>query len=115
MRRTTVALGAAVAGMVLAGALGVSAQTISSLSIFKNAGNSPDNFQDDLVTSFQRTTTVQIVSSSFTGFQTRYAEAVGVDVGLTGEPAKAVPLCVQKAPEGGAVDLAAHGAVAVVD
>ncbi len=85
MPRMTVTL-CAVALIAVVGARGVSAQTVGSISVVKNAGNSPDSFQDGTVTSFQRTSTAGTIAGSvgFTGFRARYASVVGVDVGLTG-------------------------------
>src|SRR5262245_28187498 len=123
MRKTTVTLCVSVIGLVLAGAMSASAQTISGLSIVKNAGNSPDEFQDGTVTSFQRTTTVAVVSSTITGFQTRYAEGVGADVGATGsddvesQTSDYQVTFTVTAPQSYAVDVttSANGAFTLVD
>src|SRR5215469_10805322 len=56
-------------------------QTIGSVSAVKNAGNSPDEFQDGLTVSFQRTSTVGVIQNTGTVVRVRYAEAVGADVG----------------------------------
>src|SRR5262245_888115 len=121
MRKTSVTL--CVSVIALAGAITASAQTISGLSIVKNAGNSPDDFQDGTVTSFQRTSTVAVVSSNITGFQTRYAEVVGADVGATGsdfqenESSDYQVTFTVTAPQSYAVDVttSANGAFTAVD
>src|SRR5262245_44998473 len=57
------------------------AQTISGLSVTKNAGNSANEFTDGLFESFERTTAITTTSTS-TSFSSRYEEAVGVDEGV---------------------------------
>src|SRR5258706_10611487 len=60
------------------------AQTLTSVSAVKNAGNSGDEFSDGLLESYQRQTTVVVVSSSTTFFRVRYQEIVAADVGVGG-------------------------------
>jgi hypothetical protein len=73
----------AVVMIVLAGAGRVAAQTISGLTINKNAGNSADNFQDGLTLGFQRTSVAAIQSSSATTFTTRYSSSTASMPGLS--------------------------------
>jgi hypothetical protein len=54
---------------------------ITAVNAVKNAGNSPDNFQDGLTLSYQRTSSVGVLSNNGVVAQVRYAEAVGVDAG----------------------------------
>src|SRR5262249_32042314 len=68
---------------LLAAAVPAAAQSLSSVSPVKNAGNTPDDFSDGLVTSYQNGTTVALVSSSTTIFRVRYQEIVASDVGVT--------------------------------
>src|SRR5262249_18442195 len=65
--------------LLIAGA--AHAQSLSSVSAVMNAGNSPDQFQDGLVVSFQRTTTVSVIQNTGALVRVRYAEVVGDDVG----------------------------------
>jgi hypothetical protein len=57
------------------------AQSITGLTATKNAGNSPDFFQNDLTVGRQRTTTVGILTNTGQVARVRYQEVVGVDVG----------------------------------
>jgi cysteine-rich repeat protein len=67
--------------VALAGADLARAQSVSSLSITKNAGNSADVLQTTS-DSFEVKTTVAISSSTATSFTTRYAEILGADSDL---------------------------------
>src|SRR6185369_12008812 len=53
-----------------------------SVTPVKNAGNSGDDFSDGLITSYQRKTTVVVVSSNTTLFRVRYQEVIEADVGF---------------------------------
>jgi hypothetical protein len=74
-------IGRGLAAFVLLAATTAGAQSLTSLTAVKNAGNSPDNFQDGLTVSFQRTTTVTVLSNTGTLARVRYAEVVGDDAG----------------------------------
>ncbi len=81
-RRRTIGTGiAALASLVLLSAGPARAQSITGLAAVKNAGNNPDNFQDGLTVSYQRTSTVGVLSNNGVVARVRYQEAVGVDVG----------------------------------
>src|SRR5882724_4787395 len=77
-------LGLGLMAVVVAAATPAGAQSLTSVSAVKNAGNTADDFSDGLVTSYQNKTTVTVVSSSTTVFRVRYAEIVAADVGVTG-------------------------------
>jgi hypothetical protein len=74
-------IGAGLAALVLLTAATAGAQSITGLSAVKNAGNNPDNFQDGLTLSFQRSSTVGVLSNNGIVARVRYAEVVGVDAG----------------------------------
>src|SRR4030095_16676057 len=74
-------IGIGLAALVLLAAAPVGAQSISGVSAVKNAGNNPDNFQDGLTLSFQRTSTVAVTANTGLVARVRYAEVVGVDAG----------------------------------
>jgi hypothetical protein len=81
---SVVALGGGM--LVVAGPPSATAQTISGLvnPPVKNAGNSPDEFQDGTFESYQRTSITSIITSSATSFRARYREVIGVDEGFGG-------------------------------
>lgn len=70
------------------------AQSITNLSVVKNAGNSADDVTatlfDLLADRYERTTTVGVLSSNATSFTTRYAEIVGADVDLLSVGARTI-------------------------
>ncbi len=75
-------LAALTAALLLAATAPAAAQSFSGAAVVKNAGNSPDNFQDGLTSSFQRTTTVGFLTNTATVIRVRYAEVVGTDTGI---------------------------------
>src|SRR5262245_19238239 len=74
-------IGAGLAALVLLTAATAGAQSIGVVTAIRNAGNNPDNFQDGLTLSFQRTSTVSVLSNNGIVARVRYAEVVGVDAG----------------------------------
>ncbi len=82
LHRPIVGTLAALATLLLLGGSAAHAQSITGVSAVKNAGNSADNFQDELIVSFQRTTTLAVTTNNGTVIRTRYAEVVGADVGI---------------------------------
>src|SRR5436190_6787888 len=82
-RRAAIGIGLAL-GLVAAAASTANAQSLSVPSAAKNAGNTGDDFSDGLITSYQRKTTVLVVSSSTSVFRVRYQEIVEADVGVGG-------------------------------
>lgn len=59
----------------------VAAQSITGLSAVKNAGNSPDFFQDDLTVGRERRTVVGILLNTGTVARVRYQAVVAADAG----------------------------------
>lgn len=85
----------ALAGVLaLALAQSAGALQITGLTVFKNAGNSGDLFDDVGSEASQVTSTVAIQSSSATAFSTRYAATVDSDAGTTGAVTNIVTLNV---------------------
>lgn len=70
------------------------AQSITNLSVVKNAGNSADDITGTLsqllADRYERTTTVGVLSSNATSFTTRYAEVVGADVDILSVGARTI-------------------------
>src|SRR4051794_32529824 len=79
--RTMICLGVLVVVGILTSGPPAYAQ-ITGATITKNAGNSADEFQDGLLSSFQRTSTVAITLNNGLVLRTRYAEIVGTDTGI---------------------------------
>ena len=70
------------AALLAAGfAPGAGAATISGLSIVRNAANTPNFFDDVGALGSVAQSAVSVLSSSATGFSTRYAAVVGADTG----------------------------------
>jgi hypothetical protein len=82
MRNTVRGVALCAVVVLLAGAERLSAQTITGLAINKNAGNSADNFQDDVLLGFQRTSVAAIQINNPTTFTTRYTFVTGADSGI---------------------------------
>src|SRR5258706_16265945 len=78
--RSGVGLGLTLALVVSAGP--AAAQSLTAVTPVKNAGNSADDFSDGLITSYQRQTTVVVVSSTTAVFRVRYQEIVAADTGF---------------------------------
>jgi hypothetical protein len=70
----------AAAGVLLAA--GPARAQLGSVSVAKNAGNNPDQIQDETFVSFQRKSTVGTTSVTPTQVKVRYAAAVGTDTGF---------------------------------
>jgi cysteine-rich repeat protein len=89
----SIALCVLLGGLVLA-PRPASAQSITNLSVTKNAGNSADDVTPTLfellADRYQRGTTVAVSSSNATSFTTRYAEIVGADVDLLSVGARSI-------------------------
>ena len=81
VRQAAVLLAALQAASLVAGESIALAQSITNVSITKNAGNSADEILSSTNLSYERTTTVATQSSTATSFTTRYAEVVGTDTG----------------------------------
>jgi hypothetical protein len=75
-------LAALTAALLLVATAPAAAQSFSGAAVVKNAGNSPDNFQDGTTESYQRQTTVAFLTNTATVIRVRYAEAVGTDTGI---------------------------------
>ncbi|MCW5892536.1 MAG: hypothetical protein KIT14_18640 [bacterium] len=54
---------------------------LTGISVVKNAGNSPDNFQDGITLSYQRTSSAGLIQNGLGFFRARYQLGVGVDSG----------------------------------
>ena len=79
--RSTGAFLGLLAALAVVAATPANAQTIDSVGTAKNAGNNPDEFQDGLTVSFQRTSSISVIQNTGNLVRVRYAEAVGADVG----------------------------------
>jgi len=74
-------LGTGLALFLVLAAGPVAAQSISGLAAVKNAGNSPDFFQDDLTVGRERRTTVGILLNTGLVARVRYQAVVAADAG----------------------------------
>jgi hypothetical protein len=93
-RKFTRPLTALAGVLALALAQAAGAIQITGLTVFKNAGNSADLFDDVGSVAGQRTSTIAIQSSSATTFTTRYAATVDSDSGTAGAVTNIVTLNV---------------------
>ena len=79
--RSTGAFLGLLAALAVVAATPANAQTIDSVGTVKNAGNNPDEFQDGLTVSYQRTSSISVIQNTGNVVRVRYAEALGADAG----------------------------------